>query len=896
MSDDVDATEPAPAPAPEPDASPAPPAPPKPPRRFVRLAVLGTLLAVALVGALWFQQHRRAQQREEVVELTGSGTGGAAVRAPEGPALPTNPDGVRLMGFVVDGLGAPVPGVEVSAEVEQGAADRALAPDAGAGSAEPPKAKVPVLWGDTMPSAAAKQQGIAVSQPTGADGRFLIEGLEPGRYRLRVSGKDLLPAEVRFVPVPSDATRIVVARQVAIAGTVTDGGKPAPNVNVGLRGDAIGGAIEMKSDASGAFEFKNLPEGRYQLFGWKGSLAARTTRVQRLGVGPFTSVELRLEAATIVVGRVIDREEGTGIVAAIELRPVGDDQAPRYARSGDDGVFRIEGVPNGRWIADAFAPTYVSPGGVELEAGRGVPELVLARGATVEGRVLDGAGKPISGAFVRALGTGAQAVETSDLVDQDMLRRFSGRMAAPTAPTSAALSSDPQLVQRGELGIMVGPIPPIPPPGAQVARAAVTDPTFAVLASEPPPLPVDPSRASIWKTGPDGRFRIRGIPKSKVAALAVAPGFAEGRSKTVTVDLGQVITDVNVILSPGTMIVGRVTDQRRAPVAGAQISAQPEAGAQLDAFTDADGTYKLGPVTGKLELVVSAYGHGGAKKIIDLPIAKGTVADEHREDFVLEVADASLAGTLDDANGTAVSGATIEVTGGGGEGRHAVVAADGTFSIEMLPAGPLRVIVRHPDYPTTELDAVATSGSTRTPVRLRLPLGGAVEGAVLDAYSGTPIAGLALSASGPFTTTSEASTDARGMWKLGPLRPGRWRIAIKVPGYIPLEREVDVSAARTPGATTVRDIRLELARGALVGGTVRDARGQRLAGAHVVIRLANGAPLSVEGRTDSAGEFRIRDVPTGDLEIEATKNERTGSTRTTVRPGDEVLGLAIEVP
>ena len=214
------------------------------------------------------------------------------------------------------------------------------------------------------------------------------------------------------MPVPSDEARIVVARQIGIDGTVTDGGKPVANAMVGIRGDAIGGALEVKTDTSGAFHVPNLPEGRYQVYAWQAALAARAVRVNRLGAGPFSPVELRLEAGAIVVGRVIDRDEGTGIVAAIELRPTGDDQAPRYARSGDDGVFRIEGVPNGRWIADAFASGYLSPGGVELDAGKGVPELALARGAGVEGKVVDGAGHPVAGATVRAITAGTNPTDT----------------------------------------------------------------------------------------------------------------------------------------------------------------------------------------------------------------------------------------------------------------------------------------------------------------------------------------------------------------------------------------------------------------------------------------------------------------------------------------------------
>ncbi|HMG22456.1 MAG TPA: carboxypeptidase-like regulatory domain-containing protein, partial [Kofleriaceae bacterium] len=674
----------------------------------------------------------------------GARGSGAALRAPEGPQLSGSTDnGVRLTGFVVDGAGLPVAGAEVSAEPERGAVDRALAPartaagSAAAGGAAASRGAGAVPGGApgagqgaapggapgaghgaapggapgaVTGSGTGSRAGVIVALPTGPDGRFALAGLTPGRVRLRVTGPGLLPAELRYVPVPSDEARIVVARQVAIEGTVSDGGVPVANAPVGLRSDAIGGTIEVRTGATGGFRFANLPEGRYQLFAWQGALAARTVRVSRLGAGPFGPIELRLEAAAIVVGRVIDRGEGTGVVAAIELRPSGDDQAPRYVRSGDDGVFRIEGVPSGKWIADAFVPGYLSPGGVELEAGHGIPEIGLTRGGAITGRVLDGDGHPVAGAVVRSLTAGQNPTELSAEVERDKLRRFSGRTAAPVPVTApGALDADPQFVARGELGVLVGPIPPIPPPGAHVAQTAIAvDPS---LAGEPAALPVDPAQGSIWTTGPDGVYRIRGFGAARVTVLATAAGFAEARSRQVAIEPGQLITGIDLVLNPGTLLVGKVTDQHGAPVIGAQVTAAPVSagghaggrgagagataaaapGATIDAFTDEAGEYKLGPVTGSVELRATAYGHGEARRTLELPAVRGAAPAERREDLVLSVADALFAGILEDATGAPVAGAHLDVVGGVSDGRHALVAPDGTFSIDLLPAGPLRL-------------------------------------------------------------------------------------------------------------------------------------------------------------------------------------------------------------
>jgi hypothetical protein len=273
--------------------------------------------------------------------------------------------------------------------------------------------------------------------------------------------------------------------------------------------------------------------------------------------------------------------------------------------------------------------------------------------------------------------------------------------------------------------------------------------------------------------------------------------------------------------------------------------------------------------------------------------AKGRTAAERREDIVLDSADAILAGTLDDTTGAAVAGATIDVISGAGEGRHTVTAPDGTFSIDVLPRGKVRVRVTHPDYPPAELEAVASSTGERA--RLRLALGGQVEGVLLDDANGDPIPGMTIDAKGPSGATADATTDAKGLWKLGPLKPGKWKIEVKLPGFLPVARDVDVPVSRAPGATSVRDLRIDLARGAILGGTVRDRRGRRAGGAHITVRRSDGRGDPVETDADAQGEFRIHDAPTGELIVSASFGDASGSTSTTVRPGAEVLGLSLEV-
>src|SRR5207302_1976629 len=153
---------------------------------------------------------------------------------------------------------------------------------------------------------------------------------------------------------------------------------------------------------------------------------------------------------------------------------------------------------------------------------------------------------------------------------------------------------------------------------------------------------VDPRRASIWVTGSDGRYRVAGVVGGKLAVLARAQGFAEARSKVVTIAPGEVAANVDIVLGAGTNVVGRVVDQHGAPIVGAEIVATPELGVAIATTTDADGAYRLGPLVGAIELRATAYGHVDVKKKLELAQPRGGEPGDRREDLVLELADAIL--------------------------------------------------------------------------------------------------------------------------------------------------------------------------------------------------------------------------------------------------------------
>ena len=786
---------------------------------------------------------------------------------PDRPALPTDKPGTgahTLTGGVYDVAGAPVQGAVITAELELGPGDESMAMASG------------------LSTTAVV---VAVSK---ADGAFALVGLDAGRYRLRVEGEAIFTAEVRFVDVPSNGMRLVVARQVDVRGfVVEEGGDPVADIVVSLVGEARDTLVSTATDGDGAFVFEQLPEGVFTVWASAGDRAAPAVSVHRLGAGPFDTVELRLGPAAIVTGQVIDRVTRRGVAAAAGLRAIDGAEPPRYGRSDADGNFRVEGVPLARWSADAFSPGYVTTEAIGFAVGGSFsPTIELQPGAMVAGRVVDLHGTAIAGAIVSLRGkdTRGHAISVDEQWQRDNEHTFSGR-----AGRSTSSAADPRFIARGELGVLLGPIPFPPPPGAATLRvASIVDEDGVGDPDAPVALAVHPDKQSTYLTDPQGRFVITGAPAGAYRMLAAHPDYASfvGTNKRVLA-VGQQVQDVEIVLVPGVVISGLVSNQRGEPIVGAAIIADLAGDelSRIQAITGTDGRYELGAIASNVSLRVTAVDHGDATRTLALG-ARSPDRVDRSEDFTLIAADATVAGRIVDASGFPVREAVVTIVSRDrtANRKSGITDDTGRFEIARLAPGTWTIEVNHLGFPSIEVAL-----STGADASVTLPFGGGIDAEIHDAHTNGPLAGARVVATGPKHAARESAADEQGAVELTPLAPGAWTLAVTAPGYVAQRVKLEVVAGTAPKAITVRDVRIEMQRGAVVGGTVRDAYGVRVRGAIVI----SG---DVKAKTDEEGMFELRDVATGDdVVIRASRDGAIGTATINLAPGDEVATLDISL-
>jgi protocatechuate 3,4-dioxygenase beta subunit len=279
----------------------------------------------------------------------------------------------------------------------------------------------------------------------GAEGRFLLNGLPQKKaYRLFVQAQGFVPTWWETAlgkPGPgAPPVRIVLSPGVVFTGRIVDpDGRPIAGADLALStaadglegtGASMSSGMKASSETSGRFRFEHVGTGAFSLQvtrpGFAPAFRSGTAGTNPRGVvdigdltlepgvaieGRVTHIELR--PARSLSGRVLDDERrpvGGARIALIEIRESGAGTNASVGRwsnevdqTDEEGRFVLNeidpGLGPGPWHLEVRAPGFrtAETGRLQIpDDGEAAPlEIILNRGATLEGRVLDGDGQPV---------------------------------------------------------------------------------------------------------------------------------------------------------------------------------------------------------------------------------------------------------------------------------------------------------------------------------------------------------------------------------------------------------------------------------------------------------------------------------------------------------------------
>jgi protocatechuate 3,4-dioxygenase beta subunit len=549
---------------------------------------------------------------------------------------------------------------------------------------------------------------------------------------------------------------------------------------------------------------------------------------------------------------------------------------PLRGRTGADGKVTLGPIGPGPASVSASARGFVPRGAVPVpEVLHGPVRIPLLPGGTLAGRVVDARGFPVDGATIEVIGTDLWGLPVAETPLLSAFQRLHFAWALP-GPTP--------LIPAGELGVMPGPVPPIPQPGQ-------TD-TAALAAIAPSALEgVEP-----WVTRADGHFEATPVTPGRVRAIVRHPAYVEGMSKVVQLAPGG-RAEVEVVLRVGGTLEGRVLDAAGMPVASARVDVSALRGTlERTTVTASDGTFAFAAVPSSVEIAVARpedFARMVLKRTVDVPEGGRTeveiILPEPREAVTVKVVD---------EDGRAVEAAQITLMS-----LDPVVplrethftSSEGAVAIQQARGLDLRISAEAPGF-TRAMQVVERAPEL---VQVTLRRGILVTGKV------TAVRGRVFAAGASVVLVAEgvrraAFADAEGGFRFSDVPAGPVRLVVSHPEYA--SAEVDVLIAATERADRPRELEpIDLSEAGSAEGEVVDAEGQPVLGARVAAGfvpayLPAGALPAEVAVTDGKGRFTLGKLAPGPLELEAYHAQvGRGRVRARVDAGRTLSGLKIRL-
>lgn len=709
--------------------------------------------------------------------------------------------------------------------------------------------------GDPFPDARLEARGedaYPIAGSTGADGSVVLHGFrgEHARLRVEATGYELVSVPNATTvaldsPADSGVVRVVLKKlgRLTVVVVGPDGNK-VPHASVQISSAVLWPARVATTKDDGSALLLGLPFGSYAVRATHGTDLSATDVGVAVEPGGDAKIVVQLVHGQMLTVRVVEGARENAVPKArVTLVEGGVSSFPQTATTDRDGK-AVLGPYLGEASISVFAEELVGETAVRVPSPP-PPELVvrLERGATLEGEVVDARGRPIEGATVRIVGSDLRGQP----IDDDP-RVFAFRLASADynvqRPFVAAGG-------QGELGVVPGPVPPIP-------RVGVDAPTADAPAAS------GDTRAEPWVTRRNGRFVAHPVTPGRVFAIVRHPEFLPGHSEWIEL-APESRKEVRIVLERGGNLEGVVVDARGHPVAGALVRlASAQDGRQVVAASD--GTFAFASVASPA-ILLGALADAPDEVVgrAEVVVPEGTTQkvtltlDEARDPITVRVEDERGHG-VEFAQVTALS-ISAEVQ------RKTTGFTDDRGEVELrgLRGLPLSLEAIAPGYATEHL--TVTGAEPR--LRIALSPSERVEGEVRGDRGSLAGARVTLeTADGTRTVVS----NAEGEYKLGDLHPGPVTLRVRADGYAEGMARATIRNERGRRATELPRVSLE--QEATASGLVVDESGKPVAGARVAegsvpVVLAGDKLPSRVVLTDRSGAFKLGQLASGRLSLEA---------------------------
>ncbi|MEO8550516.1 MAG: carboxypeptidase regulatory-like domain-containing protein [Kofleriaceae bacterium] len=698
---------------------------------------------------------------------------------------------------------------------------------------------------------------------TNTDGIAHAE-LTPGEWEISASAAGHEPAAL-------PARKIGAGETATLAVKLELGGRPVAGLVTDASGGPIAGArVDAARLATGAQRGKAVavattgPDGKYALTIGAGEVIvavnhpdyAPQQRYAEVGEAGAT-VDFQLVPGGVIEGRVEDAQSHaavtTGDVIAALDRGAGvlGEMTTRHATIGADGHFRLTGLRPGAYALTAHAGDLLSatPSVVGIGVAEQVADVVLlvSRGASIRGVVVDDQDRPAPNVTVTTFGGDAEA--TADAKGNfvlaglapghyGLIARGDDYVWLAATPVELAAKDIDGVKVRVRRGIHVkGRVDPPQPCEVKLELAdnlGATGPMFSHRGAQ---------------TSADGMFELGPLVAGGYTAHARCTSGDEGSVPTA---VKQGMSELVIAVAHGSSIAGRVVDTKGKPVAGASVNAAAGDRTEIvngmvtsgaSVLTAANGTFELaGLAPGTYRLNVLDRGRALPMKTTDAAATIALAASEKKTgvELVVDRPDGVIQGTVT-ADGKPLADAWVSVdqsmedmlaglgSGSGmrsvmidsrddGEGASTIAPvltdAKGHFTITGLPrvkwtvtaeaqAGKLR----------GKLQGITPDATVTVPIASVRELRGTV-------HAGTPPAWFAVTLDGP-TDGSREFAWADGAFSFARLDPGDYTVKVT-------SSAGSGEAKVTVSATDNTRVDITLVQNGKITGVLTDAAGKPL--------------------------------------------------------------------